>query len=369
MRFSRWITLGILLTTPILSNAQTYEDNVISPLFFNFNGNLFWASGGAGIADQNNESAAIHNPASVNTEQISITVEGGYKFKSDLSGITCNDISIIPSCVALATPIDRLTLLGGYTLTYRNHEYLGNITMTTNEIMSGDYYADVTVHTVYAGVKMQVLEQLSLAAMVVDNIAKEDVTIFNQSIHYSGNKIGFIAGLQFMPIERLNIGASVQTESRILLLDEHLSSSAISYRVIAGMPLRAEMGAAINISDAFKLFGSMEYQKWSSMYGQTFSATEEAEDKWQIHAGGAIAPSSDFELRFGFFTENYMDTNSDARDFYNQKFLTAGVSANITDNIAFTITYITSQPLQKNISSDSKSFSQDILSAGLRVIL
>jgi hypothetical protein len=362
MRLSLWMKLGLLLTcTTIITNAQLYEYNQLIPQFYNFTGNTFWASGGAGVADKNDESAAIHNPASVSADKISITLEGGYKFKSDYGFYTCNDIAVFPSCIAAAIPLGQITLMGGYEQTYtqRLNSMSRNFSL---EIDLSEGYLDLTVHTVYAGVKWQALENFSIGVTALDNIANEEATSSYYSNNYSGNKFGLIAGLQYDPLEWLNVGASLQTESKITLDD----ASTFYQGAIAGIPLRAEFGAAFKLSDAIRLLGSMEYQKWSDVYDGSAE-----ENKWQFHTGIIATPINGFEAKIGFFTA----TGAFNDDNYHQFFLTAGFSAQINDHVAFTATYITSQPFHtihwynSILTFDDNRFYQNILSAGVRAML
>ncbi len=377
----------ILLLVSSLPDAQSQPGttNVLSPLSYNRVGSEFWASGGAGVAEKDLNAAALNNPAGMSFSAFRITAEGIWKPRVTwLSDIHYNDLDILPSYISAGIPLGDLAVELGYCSPY-GAKYGIDIPVTTEDNPDGTgeimTIGETTrMHTGFGSVRWQTTEKLSLGFTVGVDFVQHEPTI-NVTVKESGLKMRIIGGMQYQWSDNFVLGlvATIPYSHNYSLQYEYPGVLAppsnpnaqrgLTYYAIAPAtiqvksPLTLEAGTSLHISQKVEILASAEYQNWTEVYNGM-------NDVLQFHIGLAANLSPRLTVRLGYFTDRYPEVT--AQDYFNEYFLTAGMTLRLTEKLSLTFMGLSSEPFARQhaysgYSSPDESFYQNAFSTGFSI--
>jgi hypothetical protein len=185
-----------------------------------------------------------------------------------------------------------------------------------------------------------------------------------------GTKFSVLFGSWYKYSEKVQFGLTLNIPTTAgLTIESNIPAGSViegglgslqSSQYLAASPLTVSFGTAFIVSSSMTLLLSADYQNWDG-------AMNYALDIWQYHAGITAALSPEFSVRMGIFTNNY--PIPDARSYFDQTFITAGIAIRILPEYTLALTYLSSEPFTGEAKSwdISKSFSQSAFSGGVSV--
>jgi hypothetical protein len=374
---------SILLIVSILffSHSDAQKIGVNSFLFnnhgYNYIGNEFWASGGAGIAEQGSAVTVLSNPAVIHLDGITISTEMIHRNKTDFlfSDMEYDNKLVLPSFVSIGIPLEDFTITAGYANTYNEQWNFGEIAVTTSENPYGTgatYTAGLRtlVHTAFVSLTAEPIENFSTGiTMGVDFIENRNEMFYSWT-KANGTKFSVLFGSWYKYSEKVQFGLTLNIPTTATLnIESNIPDGSVieggigslqSSHYLAASPLTVSFGTALIVSSSMTLLLSADYQNWDG-------AMNYALDVWQYHAGITATLSPEFSVRMGIFSNNY--PIPDARSYFDQTFITTGIAIRILPGYTVALTYLSSEPFTVEAKSwdVSKSFSQSAFSGGVSV--
>lgn len=381
--------LLILVSSLLNAQVQLFSKNVLSPISYNHIGNEFWASGGAGIAERGLAASAFSNPAGNSLGSFCATVEGIWKPETPawLSNIRHDNLAVLPSYVSVGVPIGNFAMEVGYCSPYgEKHGY--DIPITTEAQTDGTgqstrFSSTSRIHTGFVSISWEAIDKLSLGITMGIDFAGQEESFASISAEGSGARLRIIGGMQYHFSNKFGVGLVVNIPSSghlsvdyrgaglwVAASDSNMQRGLTYYKVEATTitydvksPLIVDAGASLHIFRKVEILASAEYQNWSEVY-------EWDKDLWQFHVGLSATLLPQIAVRIGYFTDRYPDM--DVREYYDQSFLTAGITFHLNEKLSLTFSGLTSKPFTEQhpyvmYFPADESFHQSALSAGISV--
>ncbi len=295
------------------------------------------ASGATGVAERGLSSAVLYNPACLNYQAFTITVEMNGRMPMNLSSrdFYYDGIVSLPSLVTVGYSKDNWTLAAGYFNYYRqsnngHHKIVGfpysHWVTTVNELSRDIVINSFTTSANYSSGPITYGITLGLNHLTDDESETSEPT-------RTGRGLGVLvsSGILLKVGDRLDFGTSIRYSSPIdFTLDTLYGKSDYSTR----FPFIIESGFSSLISPRIRVLASVEYQNYSTVYDFNRFL-------FQVHTGSIIYLSKNLNVRGGFFTRLNME-------MYSQCFLTFGIDVktpsldltlSVLDTHAFPIPY------------------------------
>lgn len=361
--------------------GQTTSINVLSQLGYNRIGSDFWASGGAGIAEQGLRASAFANPALLSFNSLTLTAESAWRPKTDyLSGIEYDNTTLLPSYASVGFSVASISIETGYSRSYDERFFLGNVMITTEAQPDGTgQYATVenrsSIQTAFVSMSYTISEGISVGLTGGLDYIQYDGNLPYYSTHATGRRLQLTVGVVARPFETASFGLTAHIAAssnldnsgeppvRALTIDSSRNVTVLLPTALykAETPSSVEIGGAVNVLPWLTLLGSAEYQNWSAMGNYL-------DDIWQYHVGAATSPIPEATFRAGFFTQR--SSSTPLKEYFNEYFLTAGASWKVLESLTVSIAYMTSAPFtKKSISVPyfyfGESLQQSMLSGGV----
>lgn len=387
------VTGSFLLLFFYFLNAQSQgtlysETNVLSPLAYNHVGSEFWAAGGAGVAERCITAVSFDNPAGLSLNSFRITAEGIWKPGTNwLSGIHYDNLIALPSYVSAGMPLGDLAVELGYCSTYNEKYEIDNIAVTTEAQPNGtgeyiSFTETTRIHTGFGNIRWQATEKLSLGITIGVDFVKQEETFAHLSAKGCATRLKIIGGMQYHFSDKFGLGLVVNFPcSTSFSLDYSNSGLWVQadsttgnnrgltyYKIesitsLAKSPLFVEAGASLHILQQVEILASVEYQNWSKAY-------QGKNDLWQFHIGAVATLLPQLSVRLGYFTDRYPDMST--REYYDQSFLTAGVTFQLSEKLSLIFASLTSKPFTEQhpyimYFIPDESFHQTAFSTGISI--
>jgi hypothetical protein len=372
------LSLLLFVVQPVRSQIAA---NLLNQTGYNRIGSEFWASGGAGITERGLHAAAFANPALLSFSAPTVTLESGWRPKTDyMSGIGYDNSTLLPSYASVGMQFGPVSAEAGYTRSYDDHLRIENVVVTTQQQPDGpgqlftiDYRT--TVHTAFFSVGTVFPEGFSVGLTTGFDFVRYDADLPYSSVHATGTRLQLTAGAVVRPFESTSFGLTFHVAADDILRSTVDNNGSITPLDSAGqMPVafaypsyNAKTPSSIGIGGSFDalpwlaLLGKVEYQDWSAL-GSSLN------DVWQYHIGAVASPIPEAVFRAGFFTQR--SSSAIMKEYFDEYFLTAGASWKVSQNLTASLAYVTSAPFQKKSVSVQNiyvgdSMQQSMLSGGL----
>ncbi len=351
------------------ADGQGLDLNVLDEFGYNRVGSEFWGSGGAGISEHGIRAAAFANPALISFTSATVTVEGGWRPKTDyFNRMELDNTVPLPTYASIGLPLGTMSIEAGYCRAYDSRTYEQSMTMTSppqpDGFMFGPLEYRASVHTAFASASYAPVQNLVVGLTAgLDFITYSD-DAFTFKRHGDGTRMQFTLGAVAQPFETASFGVTLHGATRSSLANT-IDYSEPGYRIPvsywAKSPMDIALGGSYDATPWLTLLGSADYVNWSAL-------EEGQRDVWQYHLGAAASVLPEATIRAGFFTQR---SSSDVlSDYYDESFLTAGASWGATENVAISITYITSALFTKDKPGNpfpyaAETLQQSMLSGGV----
>ncbi len=351
--------------------------NVLNQTGYNDVGSEFWGSGGAGIAERGVRATEFVNPSLLFFERPTVTLETGWRPKTDHNGIGYDATFSIPSYASIGIPFKRGAIEAGYLRSYAERFDLGHIAITTMDQPDGtgqitDYVQTTMVHTIFAATSYTPPHWLTIGVAAGVDFVEYDVATITR-VKANGTRLRVAIGTVFSPVDRLNIGLSGHWTQDVGL-EYNASSSGtvpVGSRVLqyanvlpwyaAETPTSYAIGASFTAAQSISLLAALQYEGWHIMESYL-------QDVWQYRIGVVDTVTSALTVRAGFFS--LRSASNPQKELFDEYFLTAGCSWNFEEGFRVSLAFMTSELFTRKVSpswfiSAKESLAQRTLSVGL----
>jgi len=313
-----FISTVLVFTLVQLSSARGSR---LFPWAYTRIGMQAWASGGVGVAMEGIPASALSNPAALHAHSLSVSVEAGKRLPVDWQYSSKTDGQwIVPALVSVDIPGTEWNASAGYANFYNFHLLLSTPETTpANPEGTGrtlDSESSTQVHTAFGAVRYLISPALSIGLTAGVNMARFSEDILGLSASGTGFGVLIIPGILFKPSPSVSLGLA-GTLATTVNTDIRFTSEDYTYSL--PFPWMLDGGVSWQVSPVVDLLAGLTFQHWSSV-SPGYEARNE--DRVQVHFGTAVALSSDFTGRLGFFTQSEPATSS---QYLHENFLTGGI--------------------------------------------
>lgn len=377
-RFAALICLSAVLPSASMTQLLYYHDkdiNVLNPVWSVRSGADHLAVGRAAIAERGLSASELMNPAlqtvrGWRTEAAVAwgpTADGLLRYRHQLSAVA-------PVHISVSFPLGPLSLTIGASRSHDERSESPDIPLTTEAEPEGTghtYRVSTTsvVHTFFASSSADVTPGLALGlTLAVDDI--DDRTSFWTSWYRShGTTVRIVGGAWYAISDLATVGAAVRYAAPATLASRtNTALSTVGGRMppeprrVARWPFEAELGTSIRWLPDVRFLASLQYTGWSSAF-------RSVTDRWDFRLG-LEAEVAGLLLRAGTFTQG-MPVGS-VSSYYDQQFLTVGISGQWSETIRCSAAYATSAPFSRSntpaiIGTIGESFHRSELVAGVAI--
>jgi len=364
------LTLLLLGSLQALSLSQSMRVGseptpIMSASPFTRTGISAWSSGGASVAEDGIQAAALSNPALTRLDGPTVYVEAGKRLGTTwILDFDYDGQFIVPAFASLGTSVENISLEIGYSNSYNEH-LSSSLPITTAQLPDGtgefdDFERTVNVHTYFGSMSYSPTNAVSFGATVGVNNVRTKEGIGRVSERGNGNGAMLNFGVLLKADEGLSFGASFRysTSTTVSLSYEgpqllqlpsdsgrsyyKLSPAQASYN--AALPWIVEAGICWNAGPAFTILSSVEFERWSHI-------APSFRDVTNIHLGAAFRVSPLVSLRCGFFTQ--LDPITSTSEYIDQNVLTAGVEWTANESVVLSAGILDSHLFGKSAPSST----------------
>lgn len=337
------------------------------------------------MAEEGLFTGAISNPASLQPENISVYAEFGYRPSTTwIYDITYDGQFILPACISVAIPRDGWNMSFGYMNFFDSRFSIADILITTTDNPDGtgetfDFERSTISHVVFGSINYNLTNILSLGITTGLQYVTAHEELFPIEANGTGVAATLIFGALIKPSPVTTIGAKfsiARTTTMDVQYNDNGTTQLIqpdttrpvqfvqleeSYKFTLSSPWTTEIGIAWRCSPSVKFLGSLEYQRWSSVY-------DTYDNLLQLHFGIAAEITPTTTLRCGLFTQT--DPAPTNQPFLNQNFLTAGIEISTSEQWIVSASILDSHLLSSSsavpsFEGSNANFRQTYISMGI----